>query len=219
LAVLALVLKKSPLLLRAGLLCSIAALVCVALFGARRSLDEREAFFAAMRDVRVVPPAGAPSISQHSVDLAVVIYGIEIPTNADHPALDVNLGDRGLTVRGAWLERSMVKIGPSAFSSWGLLGSTIAHEVEVHCRQSFLVIHLMDVFGFDGTGAAERQAYRFELANSKRFGLEPEDRELIVDTVDFFYPQSRKLGEQGGLAATRLGRWMARGILTERADP
>src|SRR5690606_19202846 len=106
-----------------------------------------------------------------SIDLAIAMFGIEVPASAEWPVLDKKIEDRGLTTRGAFMDKAKVTIGPAAFTSWALLGSTLAHELEVHCQQNFLFIYLMDLVGLDGTGEAERQAYRHELTNAKRFSL------------------------------------------------
>lgn len=150
---------------------------------ARESLDR-----AASAKV-VTTPDSAPRLAQESIDAAIRLYQIEIPKNVKGPVLDLKLVDRGLTLRNGALAQASVSIGPDAFSSWPLLASTIAHEVEVHCRQNFLAIHLMDVAGLDGTGSAEREAYGYELKNAARFGLAPYDQDLIRSTMRYYYPQ------------------------------
>jgi hypothetical protein len=85
-----------------------------------------------------------------------------------------------------------VYIGRDAFENWSVLGSTLGHEIEIHCQQSFFMIHLFDLFGFDGTGEAERQAYLYELANAERFGLGQYDQNLILSTMSYFYPEITK---------------------------
>jgi hypothetical protein len=136
-------------------------------------------------------PSSAPSMSQHSIDAAVKFFEIDIPRGVRGPLFDPTLGDRGLTTRKGAYGKLTVHIGPDAFSSWALLGSTIAHEIEVHCRQNFLAIHLMDLGGFDGTGTAEREAYSYELQHAKRFGLSPYDQDLIRSTMGYYYPHKK----------------------------
>lgn len=133
--------------------------------------------------------SSVPPLRQESIQKAIELYQIKIPKNVVTPTLDLSMTDRGLTVRRGALAPLKVFIGPDAFSSWPLLGSTIAHEVEVHCRQNFLAIHLMDLAGLDGTGNAEREAYEYELRHAERFGLAPYDRDLIRSTASYFYPQ------------------------------
>ncbi len=86
-----------------------------------------------------------PALSQSSIEKAVEMYNIQLPEAVKMPLLDLALSDRGMTVRKGAMSPPKVTIGPDAFASWGLLGSTIAHEVEVHCRQNFFAIHLMDL--------------------------------------------------------------------------
>ncbi|MCX6123456.1 MAG: hypothetical protein NTV34_01700 [Proteobacteria bacterium] len=131
----------------------------------------------------------APLQSQKSIDEAIELYKIRIPKDVNGPRFDSSLSDRGLTFRRGAFAKINVTIGPEAFSSWAMLGSTIAHEVEVHCRQNFLAIHLMDLAGIDGTGDAEREAYAYELRNAMRFGLTPYDRDLIESTAQYYYPK------------------------------
>lgn len=172
--------------------------------GARRAFDRRVAA------VKVIAPSGAPEVSQASIDLALVLFSIAVPASADHPLLDEELKDRGLTTRGAFMEKALVTVGPSAFTSWALLGSTLAHELEVHCQQNFFMIYAMDVTGLDGTGEAERQAYVHELRNAKRFGLPAGDADLIADTMEFYYPVhvAGKASFPG-----KVRTWLARNVL------
>lgn len=134
---------------------------------------------------------GSPAMNQESIDKVIAAFKINIPENVAGPRLDMGLSDRGLTSRRGALSQIMVTIGPDAFSSWAMLASTISHEVEVHCRQNFFAIHLMDLAGMDGTGQAEREAYRYELRNAGRFGLAPYDQDLIRSTVNYYYPDKR----------------------------
>jgi hypothetical protein len=167
-----------------------------------------------MAQVRVLPPEGKPEVSQESIDLAVAIYGIKIPNSASKPKLDMNLKDRGLTSRGAYIEKADVTIGPAAFSSWSLLASTLGHELEVHCNQNFLFVYLMDVMRLDGTGSAEREAYIYELRNAKRFGLDIVDADMIAETMEYYYPDVKS--EFKILPGVK--RWLARNLLTARRD-
>jgi hypothetical protein len=89
------------------------------------------------------------------------------------------------------MSKTKVFVGPTAFSSWGMLGSTLAHEVEVHCRQNFPLIVLKDQLGLDGTVEAEREAYEYEIQNAGRFGLDHRDQNLIAATVEYYYPREK----------------------------
>jgi hypothetical protein len=177
---------------------------------ARRAFDLRSA------QVAVVAPKMKPAVAQESIDLALELYGISVPGNVEHPILDAELKDRGLTTRSAFLEKAQVSIGPSAFTSWALLGSTLAHEIEVHCQQNFFTIYVMDTLGLDGTGEAERQAYAHELRNATRFGLDAADADLIADTMEFYYP-----AHVAGRASIpgKVRTWMARNLLIRSQRP
>ncbi|MCX6117022.1 MAG: hypothetical protein NT027_05750 [Proteobacteria bacterium] len=132
-----------------------------------------------------------PSMSQESIEQAIEKFQIQLPENVMLPKFDPSLTDRGMTYRVNAYSAPQVSIGPEAFHNWAILASTIAHEVEVHCKQNFFAIHLMDLAGMDGTGQAEREAYLHELSHAKRFGLAPLDQDLIRSTMVQFYPESR----------------------------
>ena len=173
-----------------------------------RTLDE-------WRAVPVTPPPGPPALSQKSIDLALTIYGINVPATAAYPVFNRNLDDRGLSSTFAWDDKIHVEIGPSAFASWGMLGSTLAHELEVHCLQSFTLISIMDILNLDGTARAERQAYLHELRNAQRFGLSATSKELIASTMDYYYQLDEN--SRGPLASSVgkvVGRWLARKLVT-----
>jgi hypothetical protein len=191
------------------LLSLLIAPLAFALGHAKTELAEKDGFERAARQVQVTPPETPPPVTQSAIDLALQLYGIEVPATAEHPTLDLALADRGLTTRGALMDKAIVTIGPAAFTSWGLLGSTLAHELEVHCRQNFLFIHVMDLVGLDGTGEAERQAYQHELRNAHRFGLDIVDSELIADTMNYYYPDA----VTGAKASHRVKAWLARNFL------
>ena len=145
----------------------------------------------------VKAPNSVPPLSQESVNKALIMFNIEVPEGVLHPIFDEELEDRGLTTLRGWGASLEVSVGPAAFSSWGLLGSTLAHELEVHCRQNFTLIRTLDLLGMKGTEAAEREAYLHELENASRFNLGEQDRLNIQATMDFYYP----LKEGGSLTA------------------
>ena len=131
---------------------------------------------------------GRPSISRESVMKALEEFKINLPKNVNGPFIDSNMNDRGMTMRKGALTSATVYLGPEAFASWALLGSTLAHEIEIHCRQNFLSIHFQNMAGIDSIGAAEREAYGYELANASRFGLSDYDQALIRSTSSYYYP-------------------------------
>ncbi len=145
----------------------------------------------AIAHASVEAPEGQPVASQESIDLAMALYQISRPSDAIAPVFNPELKDRGLTVKSSWFGKTKVFIGPSAFVSWAMLGSTLAHEVEIHCRQNFPLIYLKDQLGLDGTSDAEREAYRHEILNASRFGLNGRDTGLIAATVDYYYPREK----------------------------
>jgi hypothetical protein len=184
--------------------------VLVALFSLTAGFSSGFALVAAMSHVRsghasaktisamrsggaaqVAAPEGRPVPGQEAIDQAMETYSIAKPDDADHPIFDPELKDRGLTVKSTWLGKTQVYIGPSAFTSWGMLGSTLAHEIEVHCRQNFPVIFMRDQLGLNGTAEAEREAYRYEIQNAARFGLSGRDTNLIAATVEYYYPRGK----------------------------
>ncbi len=134
-------------------------------------------------------PVGRPEPTEASLKMAMEVYNIQIPGKINGPFVDMTMEDRGLTVRQGLSSKPTVFIGREAFQSWALLGSTLAHEIEVHCRQNFLSIHFQNIAGMDGTGSAEREAYRYELAHATRFGLAQYDQDLIRSTMSYFYPE------------------------------
>lgn len=165
------------------------------IFLAHEELEHREHFAREVRKIQVVPPETQPPMTQESIDLALKMYSIEVPATASSPRIDLNLEDRGLTTLNGWGSKLEVTIGPAAFSSWALLGSTLAHELEVHCLQNFFVIRVKDLLGLKGTDQAEREAYLHELANSERFNLKHSDQVNIKATMDFYYPSAQPLDE------------------------
>ena len=199
---------------RLGFVFGLFGFLLLSAFNANHEIHARDVFAAEMAAVRVLPPEGKPEISQESIDLAIAIYGIKIPSSAAKPILDLNLKDRGLTSRGAYVEKAEVTIGPAAFSSWSLLASTLGHELEVHCQQNFLFVYLLDVVMLDGTGSAEREAYIYELRNAKRFGLDILDAEMIADTMEYYYPDNKSDFK----ILPGVKRWLARNLLTARRD-
>jgi hypothetical protein len=189
----------------------VAALGGWSLLHARAEVSDQNAFAIDLAQVKVVPPDTAPAIGQKSIDIAIVMFGITIPADADYPTYDSKLNDRGLTTKGVFMQKATVTIGPAAFTSWSLLGSTLAHELEVHCNQNLLFISLLDALHLDGTGEAERQAYIYELRNSKRFGLNIEDADLIASTMEFYYPDS-VIGTASAPVKS-VQKWLAKNLL------
>jgi hypothetical protein len=164
--------------------------------------------------IQVKMPQSMPALSQESVDIAMEAFAISLPRGVKHPKFLVSLEDRGLTTGGALEGQKEVFVGPAAFASWAVLGSTLGHEIEIHGKQSFLKILITDKlsdlslsartvvgrvlpavkpsakaqFDGDGTWKAERDAYQYEIRNAKRFGLSQEEEKSIFDVMSFYYP-------------------------------
>ncbi|RZA25825.1 MAG: hypothetical protein EOP10_05645 [Proteobacteria bacterium] len=159
------------------------------IFIVRQELELREQFAKELSsEETVVPPSSKPPMTQESIDIAMEMFNISIPKNATSPKLDMKLEDRGLTTLNGFGKKLEVTIGPAAFTSWAVLGSTLAHEVEIHCNQNFSLIRMKDMLGLEGTNGAEREAYMHELSNSDRFKLKEADQASIRETMEYYYP-------------------------------
>ena len=167
-----------------------------------------------MDSLRQVPVKvhGTPNSSQESVDFAMDVFGIDKPHYTKSPKFDQGLMDRGLIVGSSFGKNRTVSVGPAAFESWGLLASTLAHEIEVHANQSFLHIQLSDAvknvkeYAFNwlnekgsrfaiffepdltGTTEAEREAYQHEMNSALRFGLSDHEVQSIFNVMERYYP-------------------------------
>ena len=128
-----------------------------------------------------------PEVSQESIDTALERWDIKVPRRCTYPILDYNMADRGMVRPVKGESKRVVTIGQLAFVSWGILGSTLAHELEVHCKQNMYKFVLWHIFGVDLTNEYEREAYLHELKNAKRFGLTKRETEEILDTFNFYY--------------------------------
>lgn len=140
------------------------------------------------------PPKRAPVPSQEDIDLAMELYSIRSHKHVVGPRYNKSLHDRGTTQGTIDSPIRIVEIGPSAFSSWGMLGSTLAHEIEVHANQSFIKIAAQDAVGpgNSGTLEAETEAYNYELKCKDRFGLSKTEVWLIQETLKEYYGPARK---------------------------
>ncbi|MFZ9521620.1 MAG: hypothetical protein ACO3A4_14190 [Silvanigrellaceae bacterium] len=200
---------------------------CLVVTMAIREMNARQAYEQQMANVEIIAPAGFPEQNQETIDIAMTMYSIERSSTVDGPDFDPALSDRGLTTGGLILPQKRVTIGPAAFTSWGVLGSTLAHEIEVHVPQSFFKVVATDqwmqwsltarriagkvfpalapgpkeLFENDGTWAAERAAYLHEIRNAKRFGLSQEELGSIWRVMDYYYPSEKK-GESSHLSAS-----------------
>ena len=189
--------------------------MAVAVAASHREQVKYNRFLKRTASVSVVPPSGVPPENQESIDAAVEMYSIQVPLWVKGPILDVTSEDRGHMYGGISQGRRLVTIGLPAFSSWGLLGSTIAHEAEIHANQSFIALAAKITMGKlsfglrakaafvfpalkptnletmsldDGYVAAEREAYSHELKSAKRFSLTPHEVRGIEYTLSTLSP-------------------------------
>jgi hypothetical protein len=100
-------------------------------------------------------------LRQQAITLAVAAYGINI-YHVKSLLYDDTEEDNGTTDY-----EGNVTIGKTAFISPGELGSTIAHEAEVHVMQ-FRTGRSYD--GLEGSSLNEVEAYDWEIVNAPRFG-------------------------------------------------
>lgn len=164
------------------------ALMCFSVAVSHQQRREYTAYLQNTSTIPVKPPSSMPAQNQHSIDIAMEIFNIKIPVFATAPRFDPDLEDRGLTTGYVRETRRDVTIGAAAFTSWGVLGSTIGHEAEIHANQSFLLIVIKDMFGFSGTSDAEREAYLYEINSAERFGLDEDNLESLNKVMNFNYP-------------------------------
>jgi hypothetical protein len=86
-----------------------------------------------------------------------------------------------ITQEGLCWKNGRIEIGPSAFLyGFGWLGSTIAHEAEVHYHLQAKNGIWASKYDSQGIAMQEVQAYNYELANADRFGLSKELRNEIT---------------------------------------
>ena len=142
-----------------------------------------------------------PTPSQDSINVAMKMYSIQQSDNCESPTYDgeaamrleavatydPNFIERGVyTYRGVY-KKGTVRIGVAAFSSWGMLASTLAHEIEVHCNQSVLEFKIGNLLGYDMIAIHEWEAYLYEIKNKDRFGLTDKEVSDIFHTAEVNY--------------------------------
>jgi hypothetical protein len=113
-----------------------------------------------------------PEISNQSIQVALFVYDIKIPSICNYPILikDSVPGIRATTTIHGFKVRDVL-VYPAAFDSWNLLGSTLAHELEVHCKQSVIEHSIFALFRGEEYSIArfEVEAYQHEIDNAERF--------------------------------------------------
>lgn len=107
-----------------------------------------------------------------SIDEAVRRFSIRVP---EESVIMFNKGrkERAITMTSSREggKGAFVILGPGAFTSWALLGSTLAHELEVHAHQDIpgaQKLTELDLPG--GIYQMEIDAYHYEINQRQRFG-------------------------------------------------
>lgn len=120
---------------------------------------------------------GKPNPSNLSIQMALDFYNIEIPSRCNHPVyveVENKSRDRAIITLPGWIGRRDVLVYRGAFLSWGVLASTLAHELEIHCKQSTIeYILLQGLYGTKYADArAEIPAYDLEISRAKEYGTD-----------------------------------------------
>jgi hypothetical protein len=133
-----------------------------------------------LRTARLKQAAIQRAIDTYGIDVSHVPFGvIYSPHGNMRDREGATFLDRDGTVR--------VEIGDDAFASASRLGSTIAHEVEVHVnRQIAKGIH-DPPSDEQGTLIQEVEAYDYELLNKDRFGLSDDELKLLKQRRASYY--------------------------------
>ena len=135
---------------------------------------------------------------QLAINKAIDVYGIETGLTTDI------VYDSSLQSEGEF-DKGLVRVGPQAFRNAGYLGSTIAHEAEVHGYQYFTGNLAMS--GTAGRALNEAEAYSYEVINAKRFGL---------NAYDLYSVQSRALANEWRATIGGYGGAISSGSYTVR---
>ena len=149
--------------------------------------DKEKAFNSKLSEVPVHMVGGYPDFVSQNVDLAYAAFNIRDSRTLKTVELSPALQARGMTMHGSYGGDADVALGLDAFSSWSLLGSTLAHEVEIHVNQNPFVVWLEDLIFGTGTIRAERAAYSHETLRASRFGLNDSTVRGIEITRDHHY--------------------------------
>ena len=162
-----------------------------------------------MIKIPVIYPHEKPNQPTKDIDLALALFSINIPENTIYPVYSPDLPYRGLTTGDALFPTKHVFIGDMAFTSWSILGSTLGHEIEIHCNQSFLKIEFLnflylimkypeelitkifpsismqkyDNLGY-GSYLAEKEAYSYEVKSKRRYHLNTNEVIAIKNTLE-----------------------------------
>jgi len=125
-----------------------------------------------LRCARVKQVAIARAIEAYNIDVRNIPLGVHYSMHGDMRDREgATYLDQDGTIR--------VEIGDQAFRSAAQLGSTIGHEVEVHVNRQILQQVFYPPSDEQGTLIQEVEAYDYELANTDRYGLSPDEVKLL----------------------------------------
>lgn len=114
----------------------------------------------------------AGELKQQAIEFAIKVYQIDV-TKAKKVVYDSSVIGEALTVPGHRGEPPTIRVGNQAFSSAPMLGSTLAHESEIHVgKQERRGRWYNDPIG---KPLQEVEAYDFEIASHERFDLSSKD--------------------------------------------
>jgi hypothetical protein len=116
---------------------------------------------------------------QEAIDKAVQYYGVNVSNVNGKVLYDPNRPDAA-----TWPDRR-VRVGKGHFRSPGWLASSIAHESEVHVNKQAMAGNWYN--DQDGWALQEVEAYDYEIANAKRFGLTSAEIEELKQTRKSYY--------------------------------
>lgn len=126
--------------------------------------------------------------SEKADEIERVIEKFSIDTSsASSISFSKDLPDRGLARVGTtlFITRCYVLLGPEAFVSEEVLASTLAHEVEIHCKQGFKRYYL-------SVKELEKEAYDHEIKNQNRFKTTDSYVSEIKETYNFYYGEENE---------------------------
>ena len=130
---------------------------------------------------------------QEAIDKAIKDYGIDV-SNTKGVTYDPTVSGEAETSSDG-----TVRVGDDAFASPGWLGSSLAHETEVHVNKQAEKGNWY--LGAQGTALQEVEAYDHEIANAKKFGLtDTEIKELEKrrsSHYDELEPDYKKRADKG----------------------
>lgn len=117
--------------------------------------------------VREVEELSATGRKMDAIYKALDVYGID----ASHVTELTYVPELGAAAE--MFTDGRVRVGDGAFKSAAWLGSTLAHEIEVHLNGQFLAGRWYT--GPMGSNVHHVEAYDHEIANATRFGLSKEE--------------------------------------------